>query len=66
MTANDKPEPGKTPPIRDLQKDEIDNVSGGAGTVSGGKPPGWIEPDVEPVQDPKSPGWINPDTQPVR
>jgi hypothetical protein len=66
MTAKDKSEPGKTktetPAIRDLQKDEIDSVSGGAGS----KPPSWIEPDTEPVHDPKSPGWVDPDTQPVR
>jgi len=32
MTANDKSktETGRTPGIRDLQKDEIDTVSGGA------------------------------------
>ena len=62
MTANDKPEPGKTPPIRDLQKDEIDNVSGGAA----GKPPGWTDPNPQPVQDPKSPGWTDPNPNPVR
>ena len=66
MTANDKPEPGKTktetPAIRDLQKDEIDSVSGGTAS----KTPGWIEPDTQPVQDPKSPGWIQPDIEPAR
>jgi hypothetical protein len=30
MTQKDKPQTGKTPAIRDLQGDEIDNVSGGA------------------------------------
>ena len=55
MTANDKPEPGKTPPIRDLQKDEIDNVSGGAGTAN---PPGWVDPEPQP--------WIDPEPEPVR
>jgi hypothetical protein len=62
MTPKDKPEPGKTPPIRDLQGDEIDTVSGGAGA----KTPSWIDPDQEPVQNPKSPGWIDPDSQPAR
>ena len=58
MTAKGKTETGKTqtskaPAIRDLQKDEIDSVSGG-----------WIQPDVQPA--PKSPGWIQPDPNPVR
>jgi hypothetical protein len=50
------------PAIRDLQGDEIDSVSGGAGT----KTPSWTDPDTQPVQSPKSPGWIDPDAQPVR
>ena len=62
MTAKDKKETGKTPPIRDLQKDEVDSVSGGVGS----KPPTWIEPDINPVQDPKSPGWVDPDPAPRR
>jgi hypothetical protein len=63
MSEKDKPETGtktKTPPIRDLQKDEIDSVSGGAGS----KTPSWIDPDPLPAQSPKSPGWIEPDPQP--
>ena len=62
MTAKDKAKTSKTSAIRDLQGDEIDSVSGGAGT----KTPGWIEPDSQPVLDPKSPGWIEPDPQPRR
>ena len=63
MTANDKDktETGKTPGIRDLQKDEIDTVSGGATS----KITTWTDPDPDPVA-PKSPGWIEPDTQPRR
>jgi hypothetical protein len=61
MTAKDKPEPGKTPPIRDLQKDDIDSVSGGAGTKTN-----WTDPNPTPVQNPKSPGWTDPDPDPVR
>jgi hypothetical protein len=63
MTAKDKAkgETGKTPAIRDLQPDEIDKVSGGAGT----KTTTWVEPDIDPVA-PKSPGWIDPDPQPRR
>ena len=56
MTEKDKGESGKTPPIRDLQKDEIDSVSGGASS----RPPGWVDPDPTP----KSPNWIDPDPAP--
>ena len=67
MTPKDKKETGKTPGIRDLQKDEIDSVSGGAGTAGGGsKPPGWIEPDTQPVHDLKSPGGTDPTVIPKR
>ena len=66
MTPKDKSETGKTPAIRDLQKDEIDSVSGGAGTSAGIKPPGWIDPDINPLHDPKSPGWVDPDPSPKR
>ena len=52
MTAKDKPETSKTPPIRDLQKDEIDSVSGGAGSA---RIDPWVDPDPKPVQDPKGP-----------
>jgi len=62
MTAKDKKETGKTPGIRDLQKEEIDSVSGGAT----GKTSGWVDPDADPVQPPKSPGWVDPDGQPRR
>jgi hypothetical protein len=62
MTAKNKTESDKSPAIRDLQGDEVDSVSGGAGT----KTPGWIEPDINPVESPKSPGWTDPDSQPVR
>ena len=63
MTAKDKgkSETGKTPGMRDLQKDEIDTVSGGATS----KTTTWVDPDTEPVA-PKSPGWIDPDPQPRR
>jgi hypothetical protein len=61
MTAKDK-QTGKTPGIRELDKDEIDSVSGGAA----GRTPGWVEPDPEPVQSPKSPGWVDPDIDPRR
>jgi hypothetical protein len=65
MTAKDKPEPGKTktetPAIRDLQGDETDSVSGGAGSKTS-----WTDPDPSPVQNPKSPGWTDPDPLPVR
>ena len=57
MTAK-KTEGGETPAIRDLQGDEIDSVSGGAGV----KKPGWTDPDPAP----KSPGWTDPSPQPVR
>ena len=58
MTATDKgkSETGKTPAIRDLQKDEIDSVSGGATS----KTTTWIDPDAQP----KSPNWIDPDPEP--
>jgi hypothetical protein len=58
MTANDKgkTETGKSPSIRDLQKDEIDSVSGGAAS----KTTTWIDPDTQP----KSPNWIDPDPEP--
>jgi hypothetical protein len=62
MTTKNKTETGKTPAIRDLQGDEIDSVSGGAGV----KNPGWVEPDTQPVHNPKPPGWIEPDINPVR
>ena len=63
MTAKDKAkgETGKAPTMRDLQPDEIDKVSGGAGT----KTTTWIEPDPQPVA-PKSPGWVDPDFDPKR
>jgi hypothetical protein len=61
-TDRDKAETGKTPGIRDLQKDEIDSVSGGAGS----KTTTWIDPDTEPVASPKTPGWIEPDINPKR
>jgi hypothetical protein len=62
MTTNDegKIETGKPPGIRDLQKDEIDSVSGGVGSKT---TTGWIDPDVDPV---KPPGWIDPDPLPRR
>jgi hypothetical protein len=63
MSAKDKSESKKTPAIRDLSKDEIDNVSGGAvsrPTTS------WVDPEPVPVQSPKSPGWIDPDFDPRR
>jgi hypothetical protein len=58
MTAKDKEkkEAGKTPAIRDLSKDEIDSVSGGASSP----PPGWVDPDPSP----KSPRWIDPTPEP--
>jgi hypothetical protein len=58
MTAKDegKSETGKTPAIRDLQKNEIDSVSGGASNP----PPGWIDPNP----DPKAPRWIDPTPDP--
>jgi hypothetical protein len=58
MTAKDKgkSETGKTSGIRDLQKDEIDTVSGGATS----KTTTWTDPDTEP----KSPNWVDPDPQP--
>jgi hypothetical protein len=59
MTAINKPE---APAIRDLQGEEIDNVSGGAGT----KTTGWTDPNPQPIQNPKSPGWVDPDPSPVR
>jgi hypothetical protein len=59
MTAKSKTQSSKTPAIRDLQADEIDSVSGGAGTKTT-----WVEPDPQPA--PKSPGWINPDVEPRR
>jgi hypothetical protein len=62
MTAKDKHETGSTPAMRDLQKDEIDSVSGGAGS----KAPGWTDPDTSPVQSPQAPGWTDPDVNPVR
>ena len=62
MTAKDKTEAGETPAIRDLQGDEIDSVSGGAGV----KKPGWINPDPAPIQNPKSPDWTDPNPNPVR
>ena len=57
----DKKDTGKTPGIRDLQKGEIDSVSGGATS----RTPGWTDPDPDPVA-PKSPGWVDPDPNPVR
>jgi hypothetical protein len=66
MTPKDKTETGKIPAMRELRDDEIDSVSGGAGTASGGKPPGWVDPDPQPVHDPKSPGWSDPDPAPRR
>ena len=62
MTEKNKTETVETPAIRDLQGDEIDSVSGGAGV----KKPGWTDPDPQPVQPPKSPGWSDPDPSPVR
>jgi hypothetical protein len=44
MTAKDKGESNKAPAIRDLPKDEIDSVSGGAG----GKTTSWVDPDPLP------------------
>jgi hypothetical protein len=61
MTAKDK-QTGKTPAIRELDKDEIDSVSGGARSST----PGWVDPDPDPVQSPKSPGWVDPDIDPRR
>jgi hypothetical protein len=58
-TDKDKKDTGKTPGIRDLQKDEIDTVSGGAKTTT------WTDPDTNPVA-PKPPGWVDPDPHPVR
>jgi len=57
MTARDKhkTESGKSPAIRDLAKDEIDKVSGGASRTTT-----WTDPDTQP----KSPNWINPDPEP--
>ena len=64
MTATDKDKAGtgKTPAIRDLSKDEIDSVSGGATS----RTPGWTDPNPDPVQPPKSPGWTDPEPQPRR
>jgi hypothetical protein len=54
MTAKDK-QTGKTPGIRELDKDEIDSVSGGVAI----RTPGLIDPDGDHVRTPKSPG-LNP------
>jgi hypothetical protein len=61
MSAKDK-QTGKTPGIRELDKDEIDSVSGGAAA----RTPGWVDPDADPVQSPQSPGWVDPDIDPRR
>ena len=61
-TEKDKKDTGKTPGIRELQKGEIDSVSGGAT----GKTTTWVDPDPDPVQPPKSPGWTDPEPQPRR
>jgi hypothetical protein len=61
MTAKDKGknETGKGPGIRDLQKDEIDSVSGGKTTS-------WVDPEPQPVAPAKPPGWVDPDIDPRR
>jgi hypothetical protein len=52
MTGKDKSEttkPSKAPANRELDKDELDGVSGGVGSRHDPTSPGWTDPDPTPT-----------------